>query len=110
MFGAGSSHPELFQTGWFVEGLLTQVLAVHIIRTRTLPFPFPRTGSRPGRALLATTCAAVAFGLAVPFTALAGPLGMHRLPLGYYGILPVIVLGYLAVLRVGTLSPGGGGR
>jgi P-type Mg2+ transporter len=106
VFGAGRAHPELFQTGWFVEGLLSQVLAVHVIRTRRAPFPFRRTGSRPSRALLAATCAAVAFGLAVPFTALAGPFGMHPLPLGYYGVLPAILLAYLAVLRLGTAAGG----
>ena len=28
----------LFQSGWFVEGLLSQTLVVHMIRTRKLPF------------------------------------------------------------------------
>lgn len=128
LFGAGSAHPELFQTGWFVEGLLTQVLAVHIIRTRRPPHPFRRSGSgtgsgsgsgagvgsdprpgsgtssRPGRALLATTGAALAFALASPFTPLAGPLGMHQLPPGYYAVLAPIVLGYLAALRLGIVK------
>lgn len=102
VFGAGRAHPELFQTGWFVESLLSQLLAVHIIRTRRPPFPFRRTGSRPSRALLGATAAAGAFGLALPFTLLAGPLGMHRLPLGYYGLLPAILLGYLVILRLGV--------
>jgi len=28
----------LFQTGWFVESLLTQTLIIHVIRTRKIPF------------------------------------------------------------------------
>ncbi len=32
------SLARLFQTGWFVESLLTQTLIVHIIRTRRIPF------------------------------------------------------------------------
>ena len=95
--------PRAVQAGWFVEAVVTQVLAVHIIRTRRPPRPFRRTGNRPGRALLANTGAAVTFGLAVPFTPLGAALGMHRLPPGYYAILLPIVLGYLAVLRVGVL-------
>ena len=31
-------HQTLFQTGWFVEGLLSQTLIVHMIRTRKIPF------------------------------------------------------------------------
>ena len=30
--------PRLFQTGWFVESLLTQTLIVHVIRTHKIPF------------------------------------------------------------------------
>ena len=32
------NHPALFQTGWFVESLLTQTLIIHIIRTARTPF------------------------------------------------------------------------
>jgi Mg2+-importing ATPase len=28
----------LFQSGWFIEGLLSQTLIVHMIRTRRIPF------------------------------------------------------------------------
>ena len=31
-------NPALFQTGWFVESLLTQTLIIHIIRTAKIPF------------------------------------------------------------------------
>jgi len=31
-------HQSLFQTGWFVEGLLSQTLIVHMIRTEKIPF------------------------------------------------------------------------
>src|SRR5690348_12812936 len=37
VFG-GNDSPALFQTGWFVEGLLTQLLVVLVLRTRTLPW------------------------------------------------------------------------
>src|SRR3974377_1857847 len=32
------TNPSLFQTGWFVESLLTQTLIIHIIRTARIPF------------------------------------------------------------------------
>ncbi len=31
-------QPQLFQTGWFVESLLTQTLIIHVIRTNKIPF------------------------------------------------------------------------
>ena len=37
VFDAGTM-PSLFQTGWFVESLLTQTLIIHIIRTAKIPF------------------------------------------------------------------------
>jgi len=39
VFGASTSaHAALFQTGWFVESLLTQTLIIHVIRTDKIPF------------------------------------------------------------------------
>ena len=45
------TNPALFQTGWFVESLLTQTLIIHIIRTAKIPF----VESRASTALIATT-------------------------------------------------------
>src|ERR1700747_482041 len=41
VFGAWTK-PSLFQTGWFVESLLTQTLIIHIIRTAKIPFLLSR--------------------------------------------------------------------
>jgi hypothetical protein len=41
-----SAHSQsLFQTGWFVENLLTQTLVIHVIRTNKLPPPRIKTTS-----------------------------------------------------------------
>jgi hypothetical protein len=45
------SRAPLFQTGWFVESLMTQTLIIHIIRTNKIPF----LQSRPSWPLLITT-------------------------------------------------------
>src|SRR5271166_3196802 len=47
----GWSNAPLFQTGWFVESLLTQTLIIHIIRTAKIPF----IESRASGPLIATT-------------------------------------------------------
>src|SRR6202162_5818038 len=58
------NNPSLFQTGWFVESLLTQTLIIHIIRTAKIPF----IQSRARAALIATTVIICAIGIALPFT------------------------------------------
>src|ERR1019366_1657482 len=35
-------HQSLFQSGWFIEGLLSQTLIVHMIRTKKIPFKIGR--------------------------------------------------------------------
>jgi len=47
VFGANSeAHQALFQSGWFVEALLSQTLIVHLIRTQKIPF-LQSVASRP---------------------------------------------------------------
>ena len=78
----------LFQTGWFVESLLSQTLIVHIIRTGKIPF----IQSRPSLPLLLTTSAICLVAIALPFTHLAGPLQMLPLPAIYwYGLAPILL-------------------
>ncbi|WP_194924237.1 magnesium-translocating P-type ATPase [Catenulispora pinisilvae] len=93
---AGDSRVSLFQTGWFVEGLSSQLLAVHIIRTRRIPF----LSSRAGRPVLLATGAAMAVGLSLPLSMLAANMGMTSLPALYFGFLALILLGYCALLQI----------
>ena len=74
------NNPALFQTGWFVESLLTQTLIIHIIRTAKIPF----LESRASTALITTTIIIAAIGIALPFTWLGGFLGFVPLPPAYW--------------------------
>ena len=65
------NNPALFQTGWFVESLLTQTLIIHIIRTATIPL----FQSRASTALITTTLIIAAIGIALPCSWLASFLG-----------------------------------
>ena len=85
----------LFQSGWFVEGLLSQTLVVHLIRTRKLPF----MQSRAGWPLLLMTVVIVGIGLALPMSPLAGYFKLQALPWSYFPFLVVILLGYAAVVQ-----------
>lgn len=69
-------HARLFQTGWFVESLLTQTLIVHIIRTRRIPF----IGSRASLPMTLTTLAIMAIGVWLPYSPFAGTLNLVPLP------------------------------
>ncbi|WP_031189292.1 MULTISPECIES: magnesium-translocating P-type ATPase [Streptomyces] len=91
VFGADSeAHQALFQSGWFVEGLLTQTLVVHMLRTRRIPF----VQSRATWPVLLMTALVMAFGIALPFSPLATALGMQALPLGYFPWLAGTLLAY----------------
>ncbi|HUW70403.1 MAG TPA: magnesium-translocating P-type ATPase [bacterium] len=70
----------LFQTGWFVESLLTQTLIVHIIRTRKIPF-FQSHASAP---MTLTTLAVMCLGIWLPYSPLASSLGLVALPPVYW--------------------------
>jgi Mg2+-importing ATPase len=80
----------LFQSGWFVEGLLSQTLVVHMVRTRGRPF----IDSRAAAPLLATSVVVVAAGLLLPASALAPVLRLQPLPLPYFGWLAALLLAY----------------
>jgi P-type Mg2+ transporter len=87
--------PELFRTGWFIESLATQTLVILIIRTRGIPWR-----SRPSRALVFSTTAAVAAGVILPFTPLAGVLGFARPSLFLLAMITLMVILYLAMAEV----------
>jgi P-type Mg2+ transporter len=87
----------LFQTAWFTESLATQSLVIFAIRTRRVPF----LRSRPGMALTLGTFGSVAIGLAVPFTPLGSLFGFTPLPLGFLGLLVVMVVVYLGLVEAG---------
>src|SRR6202790_5670395 len=86
-------NPALFQTGWFVESLLTQTLIIHIIRTAKIPF----LESRASTALIMTTIVIAAIGMALPFTCLGDFLGFVPLPPAYWVALSLILLSYIAL-------------
>jgi P-type Mg2+ transporter len=97
LFGATTpAHAALFQTGWFVESLMTQTLIIHVIRTNKIPF----LQSRASWPLVVTTVAVMAVGLWLPVSPLAPALGFVALPGLYWPILAVTLLCYLALTQL----------
>jgi len=89
------SRASLFQTGWFVESLMTQTLIIHVIRTNKIPF----IQSRASRPLIATTVCIMAFGAWLPYSPLAPALGLVNLPGLYWPILLLTLLAYMTLTQ-----------
>ncbi|OAH97012.1 magnesium-translocating P-type ATPase [Methylomonas methanica] len=85
----------LFQTGWFVESLCTQVLVIFIIRTRGNPFK-----SRAHPALVATSLSIALIGAILPFTPLGQYFGFVQPPAQFYLILGAMAVSYLFVVEL----------
>ncbi len=83
-------HARLFQTGWFVESLLTQTMIVHIIRTRRVPF----FGSRASVHLTLTTLVIMAVAGWLPYSPFADTLGMVPLPAIFWAWIAGFLVSY----------------
>jgi Mg2+-importing ATPase len=96
VFGANTpEHQTLFQSGWFVVGLLTQTLIVHMIRTPKIPF----LQSRAAMPLMVMTGLIMAVGIFLPMGPLAHYFKLQALPPLYFVILPVILLAYVGLTQ-----------
>lgn len=91
VFKANSpEHQSLFQSGWFIEGLLSQTLIVHMIRTRKIPF-IQSWATAP---VVALTSLIMVIGILIPFSPFATALKLQPLPLSYFPWLAGILLIY----------------
>jgi len=86
----------LFQTGWFVESLMTQTLIIHVIRTNKIPF----LQSRASWPLTVTTLSIMAFGMWLPYSPVASALGLTGLPPLYWPILLLTLLSYVSLTQI----------
>ncbi len=87
----GWNNPALFQTGWFVESVISQTLIIHVIRTSRMPF----IESRASTPLLISTISIILFALWLPSSPFAASMGFVLLPHIYWLILPFILIMYM---------------
>lgn len=83
-------YERLFQTGWFVESLLTQTLIVHILRTKKVPF----IQSWPSSQLILTTLFVSFLGIYLPYSPFGPLLGMVPLPTKFFGYVFFFMFSY----------------
>ena len=86
----------VFQTGWFLESMWTQVLILHLLRTSRLPF----LGSKPSVPVLAVTFLGIGTFTLLAVTPIGSLIGMTGLPLVYFVFLIAVVLCYLMVVTL----------
>lgn len=97
IFGANSIvHQSLFQSGWFIEGLLSQTLVVHMLRTKKIPF----IQSIAALPVLILTGTIMAIGIVVPFTAFGKQIGLQPLPLAYFPWLIFTLVCYCVLAQL----------
>lgn len=88
----------LFQTGWFIESLITEILVIFVVRTTRIPF----TKSSPSKALLFTCLATVLTGVLIPFIKpLANLFGLTPPPPLYFVIVLTMTITYLLLVEIG---------
>ncbi len=90
------SRASLFQTGWFVESLMTQTLIIHVIRTNKIPF----LQSRASWPLTVTTVIIMCIGMWLPFSPMATTLGFVRLPPLYWPLLALTLVCYMGLTQI----------
>ena len=96
VFSANTTDQQtLFQSGWFVEGLMSQTLVVHMIRTQKIPF----IQSKPSWQLMSATILIVTAGIFLVMGPYASYFKLQALPPIYFVYLSVILLGYLLLTQ-----------
>ena len=95
VFGAWN-NPSLFQTGWFVESLLTQTLIIHIIRTAKIPF----LQSRASNVLILTTILVAGAGALLPYSPIGPDTRLCPVAGSILGGVFAIILGYCVLAHV----------
>ena len=101
VFGAGAAYhldgggQSIMNSGWFIEGLVSQTLVVHMLRTRKIPF-LQSTAALP---VLLSTLLAIGIGCWLPFSPLAEPIGFVALDHSYWYWLLATMTGYMALTQ-----------
>jgi Mg2+-importing ATPase len=96
VFAANTAEQQtLFQSGWFIEGLMSQTLVVHMIRTQKIPF----IQSKPSWQLMSTTVLIVFAGIFLVMGPYASYFKLQALPMIYFVYLSVILLCYMALTQ-----------
>ena len=86
----------MFQSGWFVFGILSQTLIIHLIRTNKMPF----IKSKSSKQLLISTFSVVIVTTIISFTNISVIFDLAKLPYGYMLWIVVLMLVYIILIQI----------
>ncbi|WP_293765354.1 magnesium-translocating P-type ATPase [uncultured Aquitalea sp.] len=92
----GDAGQLIMNSGWFIEGLVSQTLVVHMLRTRKIPF-LQSTASLP---VMLSTTTAIVIACWLPFSPLATSLGFIQLDGSYFLWLLATMAGYMTLTQL----------
>ena len=93
-FGA-LDNQAIFQTGWFIESLLTQTLIIHVLRTDKIPF----LQSRASVPVMLSSLCIVATGIYLTYSPLAEGFGFTAMPVQFFIPMAIFMLGYACLTQ-----------
>lgn len=91
-----SADAALFQTGWFMMGVISQTLIIYVIRTKKVPF----YKSKSSKILLYLTILISTIGLVLPYTKFGDYFSLVTMPIYYIFIVLAIVISYLILTEI----------
>jgi Mg2+-importing ATPase len=86
----------LFQCGWFIFGTISQILIIHFIRTKKIPF----VQSKPSKSLTLSTLLVALFVLVIGFTFIGHTIDLQSVSLLFIPILIGILILYSASIML----------
>ncbi|MGF6735071.1 magnesium-transporting ATPase (P-type) [Paraburkholderia youngii] len=102
VFGAGAAYHAdgggqiIMNSGWFIEGLVSQTLVVHMLRTHRIPF----LQSMAALPVTLSTTIAILVGCWLPFSPFASALGFQALDHRYWGWLVATIASYMLLTQL----------
>lgn len=97
--GTTAYSQQLFQTGWFMEGFITQVLVLYMLRTEKVPF----IQSNPSWQLNISIILSLIVGLALPYTFFGRAVGMVYINPLYFIFLFLVIVFYFIVSQLAKI-------
>ena len=91
-----SDKAVMFQSGWFVFGILSQTLIIHMIRTRKIPF----IESRSSKQLIISTFTIVTIAILISFTNIATTFDLAVLPISYLAWILGLMVVYIICIQI----------
>lgn len=97
VIGANSIGTQaLFQSGWFIMGVVSQTIIIYIIRTRKVPF----YKSKPSNLLLFLSILISIIGVILPYLSIGKLIGLVPLPYIYIFIFIIVMTLYMLLTEI----------